>query len=75
MKICQFLKLYQPKRLSEIIYLLLSTQKSKINSLKSAVAMGQSVYDVVKVKYNNGIVDNITYLDALSKCDVKLRRF
>jgi len=45
----------------------LSTQQLKINSLKSAVEMGQSVYDIVKTKYNNGIVDNITYLDALSK--------
>lgn len=45
----------------------LQTQKLKINSLKSAVNMGNTVYDMVKVKYQNGIVDNITYLDALSK--------
>jgi len=29
--------------------------------------MGDSVYDMVKIKYQNGIVDNIAYLDALSK--------
>jgi outer membrane protein TolC len=29
--------------------------------------MGESVYEIVKLKYQNGIVDNITYLDALSK--------
>jgi len=45
----------------------LITQELKINSLKSAVEMGKSVYDMVKIKYYNGIVDNITYLDALSK--------
>jgi len=45
----------------------LTTQQLKINSLKSAVEMGQSVYDMVKIKYQNGLVDNITYLDALSK--------
>ncbi len=45
----------------------LATQQLKIDSLKSAVEMGQSVYDIVKIKYQNGIVDNITYLDALSK--------
>ncbi|SFV53465.1 Probable outer membrane component of multidrug efflux pump [hydrothermal vent metagenome] len=45
----------------------LKTQQLKINSLKSAVEMGESVYKLVKVKYQNGTVDNITYLDALSK--------
>ncbi len=43
------------------------TQQLKINSLKSAVEMGESVYKLVKIKYQNGTVDNITYLDALSK--------
>ena len=45
----------------------LSTQKLKINSLKSAVRMGKSVHEIITIKYQNGIVDNITYLDALSK--------
>ncbi len=45
----------------------LTTTKLKINSLKSAVEMGDTIYDMVKIKYQNGIVDNITYLDALSK--------
>jgi outer membrane protein TolC len=45
----------------------LRTQELKIKSLKSAVRMGESVYKLVKVKYQNGTVDNITYLDALSK--------
>ena len=45
----------------------LKTSQLKINSLKSAVKMANSVYDMVKIKYENGVVDNITYLDALSK--------
>jgi len=45
----------------------LHTQKLKIASLKTALEMGESVYNIVKVKYENGIVDNIAYLDALSK--------
>jgi len=45
----------------------LITLRKKIESLQSAVEMGESVYEMVTVKYQNGIVDNITYLDALSK--------
>ncbi|AZV46665.1 hypothetical protein C3L23_05060 [Nautilia sp. PV-1] len=45
----------------------LLTQKEKIKSLQSAVDMANSVYNTVKIKYENGLVDNITYLDALSK--------
>jgi outer membrane protein TolC len=45
----------------------LHTQELKIASLKTALEMGESVYTIVKVKYENGIVDNIAYLDALSK--------
>jgi len=45
----------------------LLTQKEKIKSAKSALNMANSVYDIIKTKYQNGVVDNITYLDALSK--------
>jgi len=45
----------------------LHTLKIKIKSLKSSVEMANSVYDMVKIKYENEVVDNITYLDALSK--------
>ena len=45
----------------------LGTQKAKINSAKSALDMAISVYDIILTKYQNGIVDNIAYLDALSK--------
>ncbi len=45
----------------------LTTAKLKIISLKSAVKMANSVYKIIKTKYENGVVDNIAYLDALSK--------
>ena len=45
----------------------LRTQQLKLNSVKSTVKMGKSVYDIITIKYQNGIVDNVTYLDALSK--------
>jgi len=54
------------KMLYQLAIKKLTTLRSKIESLKSAVEMGDSVYDIVKIKYQNGIVDNITYLDALS---------
>ncbi|NPA54778.1 MAG: TolC family protein [Epsilonproteobacteria bacterium] len=45
----------------------IKTQLLKIKSLQSAVQMANSVYNIIKAKYENGVVDNITYLDALSK--------
>ncbi len=45
----------------------LATQQKKIDSAKSALEMANSVYDIILTKYENGIVDNIAYLDALSK--------
>jgi outer membrane protein TolC len=57
----------QEKMLFNLAKQKLITQKSKIKSLKSAVDMSNSVYDIIKVKYQNGVVDNITFLDALSK--------
>lgn len=45
----------------------LVTQKAKVNSAKSALEMANSVYDIILTKYQNSIVDNIAYLDALSK--------
>ena len=45
----------------------LATQQKKIESAKSALDMAISIYDIILTKYQNGIVDNIAYLDALSK--------
>ena len=55
------------KMLFELSYKKLLTQKSKISSSKSALEMAQTIYKIVESKYQNGVVDNITYLDALSK--------
>ncbi len=35
--------------------------------VKSALDIAVSVYDIILTKYQNGVVDNITYLDVLSK--------
>ncbi len=45
----------------------LSTQKSKIVSAKSALNMSKSIYRSSREKYQNGTIDIITYLDALSR--------
>ena len=45
----------------------LLTQKTKIKSVKSALEMTNSVFEIIKTKYQNGVVDNVVYLDALSK--------
>ncbi len=44
-----------------------STQKIKIKSAQMALNMANSLYQIILAKYQNGLVDNITYLDALSK--------
>jgi len=44
----------------------LKIQQQKIKSLKTAVKMANNLYEIVKEKYKQGLVDNITYLDALS---------
>jgi len=45
----------------------LQTLQKKLSSLKSALASATSVYNAIAIKYENGIVDNVIYLDALSK--------
>ena len=40
--------------------------KLKIKSAQSALSAAISTYDVVKNKYENGLVDNVSYLEALS---------
>ncbi len=55
------------KTLFELSKRKLQTQRTKIKSAKEALVSAKSVYKIIKTKYQNGIVDNITYLDALSK--------
>lgn len=45
----------------------LKTIKSKIKAIKSSVEMANKVFEIIEEKYQNSIVDNITYLDALNK--------
>ncbi len=45
----------------------LRTQKAKISSARAALNMAKRVYKSAKIKYDNGMIDIITYLDALSK--------
>lgn len=40
--------------------------KLKINSAKAGLHAAISAYDVTKNKYENGLVDNVSYLEALS---------
>lgn len=44
----------------------IATAKEKINSASSAVEATQSVYTMIEQKFEAKIVDNVTYLDALS---------
>ncbi len=59
--------LSKEKTLFELSKRKLQTKLLKINSAKEALAAAKSVYKIIKTKYQNGIVDNIAYLDALSK--------
>lgn len=44
----------------------LDTAKAEIKSAKSALDAATSAFKTIEEKYNAGIVDNVTYLDALS---------
>ncbi len=59
--------LSKEKTIFELSKRKLQTKLLKINSAKEALAAAKSVYKIIKTKYQNGIVDNIAYLDALSK--------
>ncbi len=53
----------------------LKTAKLNIHSAQSALKAAQSVYKSIKAKFNAGIVDQITYLDALSQKTASQARF
>ncbi|WP_345993732.1 TolC family protein [Sulfurimonas sp. HSL-1716] len=44
----------------------LKTSRAEIKSAKSALDAATSAFKTIEEKYNAGIVDNVTYLDALS---------
>ena len=45
----------------------LKTNRTKLKSSKSALKAAQSTYNVIRQKFEVGLVDNITFLDALSQ--------
>ena len=53
----------------------LQTAKLNIQSAQSALKAAQSVYKSIKAKFNVGIVDQVTYLDALSQKTASQARF
>lgn len=60
---------YQSKEqemLQELARSRITTVKLSIQSAKSAFTSAKSTYESITKKYNNGIVDNIVYLDALT---------
>ena len=59
--------LSKEKTLFELSKRKLQTELLKIKSAKEALTSAKSVYKIIKTKYQNGVVDNIAYLDALSK--------
>jgi len=53
----------------------LETATVNIKSAKSAFRAAKSVYKTIKAKFNAGIVDQVTYLDALSQKTAAQARF
>ncbi|CAA6802394.1 MAG: Efflux system, outer membrane component [uncultured Sulfurovum sp.] len=49
-----------------IAFAQIATAKEKINSANTALAASESVYQMIEQKFEAKIVDNVTYLDALS---------
>ncbi len=45
----------------------LKISKDKINATKSTLEAASATYELIKLRYQNGIVDNIAYLQALSE--------
>ena len=62
--------LSKEKTLFELSKRKLKTQLLKIKSAKEALKSAKSVYKIIKTKYQDGVVDNIAYLDALSKLTI-----
>jgi outer membrane protein TolC len=60
-------EMQKEKTLFELAKDKLITQQEKIRSAKSAYESAKSVYEIIYSKFKNSVVDNVTYLDALSK--------
>jgi len=53
----------------------LKTTRVKLKSSKSALKAARSTYDVLKQKFEVGLVDNIAYLDALTQRTLAQARY
>jgi outer membrane protein TolC len=53
----------------------LETATLNIESAKSASTVAESAYKTIKAKFNAGIVDQVTYLDALSQKTASIARY
>jgi outer membrane protein TolC len=53
----------------------LETIRTRLKSAKSALRAAKSTYDVLKKKFEVGLVDNIAYLDALSQKTLAQARY
>ena len=53
----------------------LKTSRAKLKSSKAALKAASSTYDVIRQKFEVGLVDNITFLDALSQRTLAYARY
>ncbi len=53
----------------------LKTNRTKLKSSKSALKAAQSTYDVIRQKFEVGLVDNIAFLDALAQKTLAYARY
>lgn len=59
-------KIEEQKNQNNISLARIATIKTKINSARSALKSANSAFATITEKYNNGLVDYISYLDALT---------
>ncbi len=53
----------------------LKTTRTKLKSSKSALKAAKSTYDVIRQKFEVGLVDNIAFLDALAQRTLAYARY
>ena len=51
------------------------TTRTKLKSSKSALKAARSTYDVIRQKFEVGLVDNIAFLDALAQRTLAYARY
>ena len=53
----------------------LKTLRAKLKSTKSGLKASRSTYRAIRKKYEAGMVDNVTYLDALTQVTLSMARY